>query len=94
MPWRLNIDGKTYDEDDLTLGECEWVEEATGQNWREISPLRTAKHARAIVQVFFTREDATTAEARARTLLASTLLEGFEVLEEDLPTEYLDGIPQ
>lgn len=93
MPWKLTLDGQALTADDMTLAECDRVEAETGTDWSQLSPVRTAKHARAIAAVLFARTDPADAQNRADRLTVRELLAGFEVVEGDLPTEFADGIP-
>jgi len=49
MGYRVTIDGQSWLVDDLTLDEVCEIEDETGSSWLMISPLRSAKHAKAII---------------------------------------------
>jgi hypothetical protein len=42
LRWRITLDGDTWDEDTITIGEMRFVERHTGVNWSEVSPLLSA----------------------------------------------------
>ena len=98
MAWVLTFEGEVYREADLTLDEAERMEAATNTTWRFINPLRSAGHARAILQTLLvTRagmaEDA--AKAKVGGLKVNEFLDLLSEEEEDadLPTQYEDGFP-
>jgi len=49
MGYRVTVDGQSWLVDDLTLDEVCEIEDETGSSWLMISPLRSAKHAKAII---------------------------------------------
>jgi hypothetical protein len=49
MGYRVTVDGQSWLVDDLTLDEVCDIEQETGTTWLVISPMRSAKHARAII---------------------------------------------
>lgn len=99
MPWVLTFDGQVYREADLTIDEAERMEVATNTTWRFINPLRSATHARAVLQTLlvsrsgFTLDDAT---AKVGALRVNDFLDMLSTEEEDadLPTQFEDGFPQ
>ena len=98
MGWRIEFEGEVYREGDLTLGQCEKIEEATGQSWLVINPLRSAKQARLILQLLAaerTGEPLEEVEKRVAALSADEYLNVMhsDVTEDDRPTEYVDGNP-
>ena len=94
MPFKLTVDGTDFLTDDLTLGECEVVEELTGAGWGALNPLGSAKQCRVLVQVFLTRTiSAKEAEEKARGLTVRQLMRNVDWVEEDLPAVYENGIP-
>ena len=65
----------------------------------QINPLRSAKHARAILEVFLVSRaglSSDDAQAKVRALKVSDYLELLTQEEEDadLPTQFEDGFPQ
>jgi hypothetical protein len=98
VPWVLTFDGQVYREADLTIDEAERMEDATGTSWRYINPVRTAKHARAILQTLLVTRAGMTAEAAEAKVKALRVNEYLDLLtseedEADLPTEFTDGFP-
>jgi hypothetical protein len=49
MGYRVTVDGQSWLVDDLTLDEVCDIEQETGSTWLVISPMRSAKHAKAII---------------------------------------------
>jgi hypothetical protein len=47
LRWRISLNGDTWDEDTVTIGEIRMVERTTGTNWAELSPLVSADVATA-----------------------------------------------
>ena len=107
MPWQITYKGETYRESDLTIGQCEALEDLIGLSWLSLNPLRSAKQAR-ILTAFLVSEntgrpfDEVSTEVAA--LKADDYLQSFAatnatapvVVEEepdDLPAEWMDGIP-
>jgi hypothetical protein len=98
MAWVLKFDGQVYREADLTIDEAERIENVTESTWRAINPIRSAKHARAILETFLvTREsmDPGAAKAKVGALKVNDYLDLITIEDEDadLPTEYADGFP-
>ena len=94
MAWKIEVDGKTFRTDDLTLDEALLVEEATGLTWTALNPLRSAKDCRAVVRAFLLRSHGEAeAEAILKKLKASAIVESINVADDDLPDSYADGLP-
>lgn len=49
MAWRITINGDTWDEDTVTIGEVRFVERQTGLNWAVLAPLASADVATAFI---------------------------------------------
>jgi hypothetical protein len=105
MPWQVNYGGETYRESDLTLEQCEALEELIGLSWLSLNPLRSAKQAR-ILTAFMVSEgtgrpfDEVSAEVGK--MKAEAFLNDYaeanspppiEQEPDDLPAEWTDGIP-
>jgi hypothetical protein len=83
----------------VTIDEAERIEDATSSTWRAINPLRSAKHARAILETFLVSRAGMTAEDARSKVGALTVDEfgaclTFEEDDADLPAQYVDGFPQ
>jgi hypothetical protein len=99
VAWVLTFDGQVYREADLTIDEAERIENACQTTWRSINPIRSARHARAILETFLvTRAGASpdAAKARVGALKVNEYLDliTHEEEDEDLPTQFEDGFPQ
>jgi hypothetical protein len=105
MPWQITYQGETYRESDLTIGQCEALEELIGLSWLSLNPLRSAKQARVLTA--FVVSEATgrpydEVSEEVSQLKADAFLEDYAtantplVIEQepdDLPAEWTDGIP-
>lgn len=96
MPFILDFDGEQIRTDDLTLDEAKWVEKETGTAWIYLRPVADAGHALALLTVLNQRRGLTLDEARLKAgrMTIRQLLAMTEYVEEDLPSEYVDGIPK
>lgn len=64
MRWHVRLGDLDVTEDDLTIDEAYQVERESGGNWRDINPLKSAAHARALlVALFQTRKNLSYDEA-------------------------------
>lgn len=93
--WKLTLGDVEIREGDLTLGQAERIEELTGESWRFLNPLRSAKHAVAIASVFIAdREQISVDDARTKVSAANmtAVIESYEVYD-DIAQEFVDGIP-
>jgi hypothetical protein len=99
--WLIEFEGEVYRDADLTLGQCEQVEEMTGRSWLVIHPLRWAKDARAILSVCVADRTKQSVDAVSNRLAAMNADEFIAMVKVDMtpevddrPTEYVDGFPQ
>ncbi len=53
MRWHVRLGDIDATEEDLTIDEAYRVENESGGNWRDIDPLRSAAHARALLVTLF-----------------------------------------
>lgn len=96
MPWKIEFDGHTHRENDITIGQAERIEDMTGESWLRLSPLRSAKHARAILTVFHcdaTGESEAQTAAKIRQIKLGEFLEMFGQEDEDIPELFENGNP-
>lgn len=98
VAWVLTFDGQVYREADLTIDEAERMEDATSTSWRFLNPLRSARHARVILQTLLVTREGLSVEAAAAKVRAIKVNDYLDLLSEeaddaDLPTEYQDGFP-
>lgn len=94
MAWRIEFDGQVYREADLTIGQAEDIEAASGLTWRQINPLRSASCARSILEVMHADRTGITRDA-AKAQVRALKVDDFNVEpdEDDLPEEFTDGFP-
>lgn len=94
--WQITFEGKTHREDDLTIDMAERIEEAVGETWLHLVPLRSAKHARAILTVMHaaaTGEPEAAVASRVKALKVGDFITAMQPIDDDLPTLYQDGNP-
>lgn len=95
MPIRVSFAGDSWLVDDLTLDEFGLIEEELGATWVRFNPLMSSKHARAALVAFVGRSVGS--DEAAKKVGALSLKEAvacFEVVTDDLPEMYEDGIPK
>jgi hypothetical protein len=99
VAWVLTFDGQVYREADLTIDEAERIENATQTTWRSINPVRSAKHARAILETFLITRANLSADEASKKVGAIKVNDYLDLLtseeeDADLPKTYDDGFPQ
>ena len=95
MPYRVTVDGVSFLTDDLTLDEAIGIETATGTPWTQINPIRSGEHCKLVMVAFLSRSRS--ADEAAKVVGGLTLrqvLDAVTWVEDDLPTEYEDGLPK
>jgi hypothetical protein len=81
--------------DDLTLDEMVVVEEECGATWVRFNPFLSSKHARAGLVAFVARSIGRDEAARkVGALSVKEAVACFEVVPDDLPEVFEDGIPK
>ena len=95
MLYKVSVDGKTWNTEDLTLDEAIAVEEETGESWLFLNPIRSAKHAKAILARFLAREHGLdAARDRVGAMSVTEVLDCVDKADaDDRPTEHRDGVP-
>lgn len=96
MPFIIDIDGRSFNMDDLTVGDALAIEEVTAESWLRIDPVQSGKHFKAVAVHFLSRE-MTADEARAKVdaIPLKDILNHIRWDEEgDLPLEYEDNLPK
>lgn len=95
--WHITFEDRLHREDDVTIAMAERIEDLVGESWLYLVPLRSAKHAAAILTVMHaaaTGETEDAVAARVRALRVSDYLAGMTTaVADDLPTMYVDGNP-
>jgi len=105
MAWQVSYQGATYRESDLTIGQCEALEDLIGLSWLSLNPLRSAKQAR-ILTAFLVSEATGRPFAEVSDEVANLKADEFlndfaeanspltiEPESDDMPAEWTDGIP-
>jgi hypothetical protein len=95
MPFQVSVGDRHWRTDDLTLDEAIGIEKATGRSWMQINPFQSAQDCKAVMVAFLTREmDVGAAEGKVGSLSLREVLDSVELIKDDLPTQYVDGIPK
>lgn len=95
MPFEVRFGDQKWRTDDLTLDEAIAIEKATGRSWVQINPFQSARDCKAIIVAFLAREmDLVAAEAKVGALSLREVLDSVNVVGDDLPDQYADGIPK
>lgn len=97
MPWRIEYDGHSLREGDITLAQAEQIETMTGVSWLRLNPIASAKHARAVLAVLYAAATDVAVDVVNEKIGAIPVPEFIEMVhvdDEDLPSEYVDGFPQ
>lgn len=95
MPYRITIDDATFESDDLTLDEAIAIEQATGTAWSNLNPMRSGEHCKLVIAAYLARTRGP--EEAAKVVGSMTLREvlaAVKWVDDDLPTEYEDGLPK
>jgi hypothetical protein len=95
--WRLTYEDEVYDERQLTMAECEAIEEFLGLSWLIINPVRSSKQARGVLAVLHAaRTGRPQAEVFAELGAMSAerfLVDCLSMVDTDMPGSYQDGFP-
>lgn len=86
LRWRITIDGETWDEDTITIGEMRFVERATDTNWALLTPLKSADVLTSFVIARWHKVggmDLQAAWEKAEALNAKALVEAVSEYEVD-----------
>jgi hypothetical protein len=97
MPFRVTLDGKSWLSEDLTVDETCEIEAAVEDDWWFVvtAPVKTAKHARAILTALSARTHGKAEAAkRVGAMTARQMVDAFELVDDhDRPIEWVDGLP-
>ena len=97
MPWQITIDGRTFREGDLTIGQAEQIDKQLDDLWVVLHPVKTPKRLAGLIAWLIAAE---TGEPFAETLdkvltrKTTELFDAVGVEQPDLPTEFENGFPQ
>lgn len=99
--WVVYLDGNVWREGSLTLQECEEIETLAQTFWTFISPVRSAKQCRILLQVLLHTRAGLDLDAALERVNKLTIKELFDTVLKvedvssvnDLPTEFTDGFP-
>lgn len=90
----FTYEDKPYTYGSLKVREIEALETTLDCRYVELSPFTTMRHKLAIMAVFLSRDHS---EAEVATIIDGLDLEAvgemWDVVEDDLPDEYEDGLP-
>ena len=92
MPFRFRVDGEEWTSDDLTLGEQCDIERKLGLKWSYLDPVAEVIPRQAVIAAWYSRTlSADEAEKKANALTVRQV--HVEVVEDDRPAEFDDGLP-
>jgi hypothetical protein len=95
MPFQVTFGDQSWRTDDLTLDEAIGIEKITNHSWMQINPFVSAEDCKAIMVAFLSREmDPSAAETKVGSLSLREALNSVEIVKDDLPDLYQDGIPK
>lgn len=95
MPFQVSFGDRQWRTDDLTLDEAIGIEKVTGRSWMQINPFQSAQDCKAVMVAFLAREmDTLAAETKVGTLSLREVLDSVELIRDDLPDQYVDGLPK
>ena len=96
MPFEIRFEGNTWRTEDLTLDEAIRIEQKTGRSWLRINPFAYGADAAEIIAMFLVRtgEDVESARTRVGKLSLKELVGCFNVVPDDLPDTFQDGVPK
>lgn len=95
MPFQVSLGDQKWRTDDLTLDEAIGIEKVTGRSWMQINPFRSAEDVKAILVAFLSRTmDPAAATAKIGGLSIQEVLDGVDVVKDDTPDMYEEGIPK
>lgn len=95
MPIKVSFAGDSWLVDDLTLDEFGRIEEEVGATWVGFNPLISSKHARAALTAFVGRTvGMDEAVKKVGALSIKEAVACFEIVPDDLPQIYENGLPK
>lgn len=95
MPFIIQFGGQSWRTDELTLKEAIGIEKVTGKSWMLINPFQSAEDCKAIMVAFLAREmSPDVAEAKIDAMSLREVLDSVDVVKDDLPDVYVDGLPK
>lgn len=95
MPFQVTFGGQKWRTDELTLKEAIAIEKVTGRSWMVINPFQSAEDCKAIMVAFLSRDmDPGAAEQKVDALPLREVLDSVDVVKDDLPDVYEDGLPK
>lgn len=95
MPFELELDGRVYNTDELSLADAVELEKALGRTWRELSPLTSAEEFVAFATVCLKQDHPADVAAKiVADLSLGKALAAARWVGDDLPEVYEDGLPK
>lgn len=91
----VTVEGRTYSIEDLTLAEANAIDQATGETWGWRNPLSSPTKAVTILELLLARTlGKEEAKAKAEAMTITEAFDAFDVVDDDLPDTFVDGIPK
>lgn len=97
MPWQIRYNGKTYQENDLTIDDAEALEGLLKATWFEIDPLRSARHAKVVAGYVIAKGEGRAYDevhAEIGRMRITDYVTAILPADDDMPSEWTDGVPQ
>lgn len=95
MAWRITFDGEVFDKKDYTGDQAERAADRAQVRWI-LHPLASVKEYQALLAVLLAdRRNISEDEAHkfVKSHSESVLVAAFEAVDDDIPTEFVDGFP-
>lgn len=95
MPFELELDGHTYNTDQLRLADAVELEKVLGRTWQELNPLRSAEEFQAFALICLRQDHPADQAAKiVDELPLGAALAAARWVGDDLPDAYEDGLPK
>lgn len=95
MPFEIEIEGRKYNTDELSVTEAIELERTLGKTWRELNPLGSAEEFQAFAAICLRRDHPVELAAKiVAELPLSVALKAARWIEDDRPDAYEDGSPK
>lgn len=96
MGWRITFDGQVYNQSDLSIADADELDRVCGETWVVLRPQDTPMRLARVTAWLHARRtsgDYDELVKKTSSLPAMSLVEGLGIESDDLPTEYLNGVP-
>jgi len=95
MPFELELGGRKYNTDDLSIAEAVEIEKTLGRTWQQLNPLGSAEEFQAFATMCLRRDHPADQAAKiAAELPLGVALAAAKWVADDLPATFEDGLPK